>query len=59
MSQVDYLEVSRAAHELTERHGNHAHVYASQLAQNAKDEGNSEESDFWKAVSTSLMPRKQ
>ena len=53
----DYTEVSRAAHELSERHGREAHVYAERYAQQASREVSSEEHVFWSAVAESLRPR--
>ena len=56
-SEPDYTEVSRAAHELSQRHGREAHLYAERYAQQASREGGSEEHDFWRAVVKSLRPR--
>ena len=53
----DYIEVSRAAHELSERHGREAHLYAERYAQRASHEGSFEEHAFWSAVAESLRPR--
>lgn len=53
----DYIEVSRAAHELSERHGWEAHLYAERYAQQALGQGNVEEHAFWSAVVASLRPR--
>jgi len=55
--RVDYIEVSRAAHELGERHGRDAHLYAERYAQQASSQGNVEERAFWQAVARSLTPR--
>ena len=53
----DHTEVSRAAHELSERHGKEALHYAGRYAQQASREGSSEEYAFWSAVAGSLRPR--
>jgi hypothetical protein len=55
--RVDYIGVSRAAHELGERHGRDAHLYAERYAQQASSQGNVEERAFWQAVARSLTPR--
>ncbi len=55
--KLDYIEVSRAAHELGGRHGRDAHLYAERYAQLASSQGNAEEYAFWHAVAQSLMPR--
>jgi hypothetical protein len=56
-AKLDYIEVSRAAHELGERHGREAHLYAARYAQEASSQGSAEEHAFWHAVAQSLMPR--
>jgi hypothetical protein len=53
----DHIEVSRAAHELGERHGRDAHVCAERCAERASKQGDAEEQAFWIAVVRSLMPR--
>ncbi len=55
--KLDYIEVSRAAHELGERHGRAAHLYAERKAQQAASQGNAEGQVFWQAVARSLTPR--
>lgn len=55
--KIDYVEVSRAAHELGERHGRDAHLYAERYAKQASGQGNAEEHAFWHAVARSLTPR--
>ena len=55
--KLDYIEVSRVAHELGGRHGRDAHLYAERYAQLASSQGNAEEYAFWHAVAQSLMPR--
>ena len=59
MSEVDYIAVGRAAHELGERHGRRAHLHAAKLAREAKSKKRIDESEFWEAVSASLKPREQ
>lgn len=53
----DYIEVSRVAHELSERHGRDAYLYAERYAEQAAYQGSAEEHTFWLAVSRSLTPR--
>ena len=55
--KIDYVEVSRTAHELGECHGRDAHLYAERCAQQASGQGNAEEHAFWHAVARSLTPR--
>jgi len=58
MGKIDYVEVSRAAHELGARHGaNVAGPYAMQLAEQARVRGDMDEQAFWEAVAQSLKPR--
>ena len=59
MPKVDYIEVSREAHELAHTHGRNAHKYAVKLAADALAEGKSEEYEFWKAVEATLKPRNE
>jgi len=54
---VDWVEVSREAHELTLRHGHNAHNFAAGLAKKAGAVGDLEGARFWEAVSSSLAPR--
>jgi len=54
---VDYVEVGRKAHELSERHGALAFHYASKLAAEAANDPDKREHLFWKAVASSLQPR--
>jgi hypothetical protein len=44
--ELDYIEVSRAAHEFGERHGRDAHLYAERYAPRASSQGNAEEKAF-------------
>ena len=53
----DYIEVLRAAHELGERHGDDAHLYAKRYAEQASNHGDPEQHAFWHAVARSLAPR--
>ncbi len=57
MSAVDYVEVSRTAHQLAADHGHNAHLYAARLSREAEAAGKSDEAAFWKAVSAALRPR--
>jgi hypothetical protein len=54
---LDQVEVSRAGHELHERHGLAAHIVASELADVAEAAGDSEPAQFWRAVSSGNKPR--
>ena len=54
---VDYIEVSRKAHELLHRHGRNAHLHAAKLAAEALAEDNDEEHEFWRAVELMVKPR--
>jgi hypothetical protein len=57
MTDVDYVEVGRKAHELSYAHGPNAHLYAAKLAAKALSEGEIQEHHFWKAVEADLTPR--
>jgi len=57
--KLDYIEVSRQAHELAQRHGVNAHNCAAKLAAEALAEGATEECEFWKAVEAALKPRQE
>jgi len=57
MTEPDYIEVGRKAHELAHAHGRNAHAYAAKLAAAALAEGQVEEYRFWKAMEGALMPR--
>ena len=57
MTEQDWIEVFREAHELELRHGQNAHEYAACLAAAAFREGKTEESEFWNAVHAALKPR--
>ncbi len=58
MSNPDFVEVSRKAHELISTHGGlNAYVYADGQAKRALEAGETEEYDFWQAVAMSLKPR--
>jgi hypothetical protein len=52
-----YIEVSRMAHELSDRHGWNAHAYAEKLAKEALAEGETQEARFWQTVAASLAIR--
>jgi hypothetical protein len=57
MSAVDYVKVSRTAHQLALDHGHNAYLYAAKLAREANAAGKTDEAEFWKAVSAALAPR--
>ena len=57
MREIDYIEVSRKAHELGVMHGRAAVQYAERLAREARAKGNGDEFSFWNAVAASLRPR--
>jgi len=62
MGKIDYVEVSRAAHELGARHGaNAAGPYAMQLAEQARVRGDMDEQAFWEGcrpvAKASVRPR--
>jgi len=58
MSMIDYVEVSRTAHQLALDHGHNAYLYAAKLAREANAEGKTDEAEFWSRVSAALTPRK-
>ena len=57
MSAVDYVEVSRTAHQLALDHGHNAYQRAAKFASEASLNGKFDEAEFWKAVSAALRPR--
>lgn len=57
VTEEDWVEVSREAHELSLRHGPNAYEYAARLASAALREGKIQESEFWRAVHAALKPR--
>ena len=57
MTEQDWVEVGREAHELQLRHGQNAHEYAAHLAAVAFREDKTKESEFWNAVHATLKPR--
>jgi hypothetical protein len=57
VSEVDYVEVNRKAHELEYTHGPTARGYADRQAQLALAAGKTDEYAFWKAVAQWLTPR--
>jgi len=59
MTQVDYVEVGRVAHELRNRHGWNADKYAAKLAAEALEDRMMEEYEFWRAVEAALTPREK
>ncbi|WP_218001757.1 hypothetical protein [Paraburkholderia acidipaludis] len=54
---VDWIKVSREAHEIAMRHGRTAHIYAAMLAEKAQSAGDIKTAQFWQAVSRSLTSR--
>ena len=56
-ADVDWIEVSREAHELERRHGVSAHTFAARLAEEAEARGEFQAGRFWRAVSGALRPR--
>lgn len=56
-TMVDWIEVSREAHELALRHGRTAHIDAARLAEKAQSAGDVKTAQFWRAVSRSLTSR--
>jgi hypothetical protein len=56
-ARVDWIVVSREAHELALRHGRTAHIDAARLADKAESAGDVKAARFWRAVSRSLMSR--
>jgi len=57
MSEVNYVDVFRAAHQLALDHGHNAYLHAAKLAREANVEGKTNEAEFWNAVSAALTPR--
>jgi len=57
VSDIDYVQVGRTAHQLAADHGRDAHLYAEKLAKEAAAEGKTQEAEFWRAVSGALRPR--
>jgi hypothetical protein len=58
MPEVDYIEVSRTAHELSQMRGVQvALAYAMRQAEQAATAGKPTEQAFWEAVAASLKPR--
>jgi hypothetical protein len=58
MDQPDSLEVARMAHELQYSHGVRADEYATQLAAEARADGQTDDHVFWSAVAAALRLRK-
>ncbi|HLY46795.1 MAG TPA: hypothetical protein VKQ73_14530 [Stellaceae bacterium] len=54
---IDYIAVSREAHELTQRHGREAFARAEKLAADALSQRHVGEYEFWLAVAAALKPR--
>jgi hypothetical protein len=58
MAAVDYVEVSRQAHELAATYGTRQAIsYADQQAELARAGEKPEDVAFWEAVADSLRPR--
>jgi hypothetical protein len=58
MSGVDYLEVSRTAHQVVADHGPNAHGHAARLSQEAGAARKLDEAALRKAVAAALRPRR-
>lgn len=54
---VDFIEVTRAAYQLSLDQGLRAHVYAAKLATAAREKMLPEDEEFWSAVAVTLQPR--
>lgn len=54
---IDWVEVSREAYELENRHGREAFRYAEKRAMEAKEACRLEQSEYWTAVAAVLRPR--
>ena len=57
LSEEDWVEVSRKAHELGGSHGLNAVHFAVRMAEKALANGDPKEHEFWKAAEASLTPR--
>jgi hypothetical protein len=58
MSEPDFLDISRKAHELVSAHGGwNAYTFADGQAKRALGADEIAEHDFWLAVAMSLKPR--
>jgi hypothetical protein len=57
LTVIDWIEVSRIAHQLGLDHGRGAFLYAAKIAADAKHDGKVEDAEFWNAVASSLAPR--
>lgn len=58
MTEIDYIEVGRKAHELERTHGpDAARRYAAKIALEALADGEKDQHAFWRAVEMSLSPR--
>jgi hypothetical protein len=54
---VDWVEVERAAHQLSLDHGIRAHLYAARLANEARAKQEPDDAEFWNAIAMTLTPR--
>ena len=54
---LDFVEVSREAHQLAASLGNRAHFSALHLAEKAEANGEMDAAKFWRAVYGTLQPR--
>jgi len=54
---LDFVEVSREAHQLAESLGTRAHFSALRLAEKADANGELDAAKFWRAVYGTLRPR--
>jgi hypothetical protein len=55
--EIDWIEVTRIAHQLEIDHGRNASSYAKKLAEKAEQEGSKANAKLWSAVSVSLKVR--
>ena len=57
MTDVDWTEVNRQAHQLSSSHGRDAWRYAERWAEAAARQAKPDEAAFWGAVAAALKPR--
>lgn len=54
---VDWIEVSRVAHQVEAEHGRNGYLFAERLAPEAKEESRLDDGDFWETAVAALRPR--
>ena len=54
---IDWIEVSRVAHQVGTDHGRNGYRFAERLAIEANAESRLDDRDFWEAVAAALRPR--